>query len=73
MSIDLAALESAGHLWITENHALTGIDMPALTSGYLDISYNDCLSQTEAEATAEGLDVAAHVYVDYNGANYPCD
>ena len=63
-------------LEISTNNSLTSLDGLSNTvsvDGDLNISHNDCLSQTEAEAFAAGITVGGTVTVEDNGANYPCN
>lgn len=72
---DLPGLASVDQsVIIQENATLAGFDLSSLTtvSGDLDINYNDCLNQDDAQAFAAAISVDGTVNVGNNGGNYPC-
>ena len=77
LAIDMPSLTTVGgDLKIFVNDVLPtleGLSGLAEVDGGLSIDHNDCLSQADAEAFAEGIEVGRIVSVHDNGANYPCD
>ena len=74
--LHMPVLASVGSLSICQNTALSSLDgLSNLTTVADDllITFNDCLSQDEAEAFKAGLSVGGESLVSYNGDNYPCN